>query len=390
MKPDDFQFITQMLKKQSGIIIGEDKLYLLETRLMPVARVNGKSSIEELIAALRGGDAELVKAVVEAMTTNETFFFRDSTPFTQFKEVVLPQLLETRAKTKKIRIWCAACSSGQEPYSLAMILDEVSAKMPGWNVEIIGTDLSLDILKKALVASYTQFEVQRGLPIQYLIKHFVKDGDTWALSDKIKSKVTFKQLNLLNDFTSLGTFDVVFCRNVLIYFDLETKRDILSRIAARMSPDACLFLGGAETVLGVSDAFLPVAGQRGVYKKKSVGEPKALSATEARSSITPPSINRPGVTSPSTTSSVARPATPPAIKRPVVGGSSTTGTQTAVRPTIGQSSVFNRPATGVQQPSRPVSPTTPPSTNSGSGAIVRKIIKRPIGTGVAPSVPDKK
>ncbi len=389
MKPDDFQFITQMLKKQSGIIIGEDKLYLLETRLMPVARVNGKASIEELIASLRGGDSELVKAVVEAMTTNETFFFRDSTPFNQFKDVVLPQLLETRAKTKKIRIWCAACSSGQEPYSLAMILDEVSAKMPGWNVEILGTDLSLDILKKALTASYTQFEVQRGLPIQYLIKHFIKDGDTWTLSDKIKSMVTFKQLNLLNDFSAHGMFDVVFCRNVLIYFDLETKRNILSRIAARMTADACLFLGGAETVLGVSDEFLPVAGQRGVYKKKSSGEAIALSS-EPRSSVTPPQIARPAGVS---TQGTARPVAPLEIKRPI--GTTTSTTQT-VRPTIGQSSVFNRPA-GSNQPTTPTRPTTIPTRPTvptggatGGSTIVRKLIKRPIGTGVSPTIPDKK
>jgi chemotaxis protein methyltransferase CheR len=178
---------------------------------------------------------------------------------------VLPRLLQARAAQKTVRIWSAACSTGQEPYTLAMILKEDAAKLAGWRFEIVGTDLSREALDRARLGAYSQFEVQRGLPITLLVKYFKQEGDRWVIAPELKTNITFKELNLLSDFTSLGTFDVVFCRNVLIYFDQPTKTKILEKIGRMMPPDGVLYLGGAETVLGVTDKFAPMPGQRGIY-----------------------------------------------------------------------------------------------------------------------------
>ena len=268
MTPDDFDFVSGMLKSRSGLVLSQDKAYLLESRLMPVARKNSLQSVDELVTLLRtSGGEELITEIVEAMTTNESFFFRDNKPFDLFREEILPSLLERRRSSRSFRIWCAAASSGQEPYSLAMILSEEAAKLTGWRHEIVGTDISRDILAKAENGLYSQFEIQRGLPIQLLIKYFDKSDDHWQIKPSIRGMVKYKYLNLLENFSSLGQFDVVFCRNVLIYFDPETKGRVLSGIADLMPDDGLLFLGGAETVLGISDRFKPVKGQRGVYEK---------------------------------------------------------------------------------------------------------------------------
>jgi chemotaxis protein methyltransferase CheR len=199
------------------------------------------------------------------MTTNESFFFRDSKPFELFQAETLPMLLRTRAQRRSIRIWSAACSTGQEPYSLAMILREEAAKLAGWRIEIVATDLSTEVLEKAKVGLYSQFEVQRGLPIKFLMKHFAQVSEMWQIDASIRAMVKFRELNLLEDLNPLGQFDVIFCRNVLIYFDQLTKRTVLERMAKLMPADGVLYLGGAETVLGVSEQFKPVPGQRGVY-----------------------------------------------------------------------------------------------------------------------------
>jgi len=206
-----------------------------------------------------------VRDIVEAMTTNESFFFRDIKPFDQFKTFVLPQLLRVRAATRSLRIWSAACSSGQEPYSLAMILTEMRAQLAGWRIEIVATDLSTEILDKAQAGLYTQFEVQRGLPIQLLVKYFKQSGDRWQIDEAIRKMVQFRTFNLLDDMGPLGRFDVVFCRNVLIYFDQPTKSAVLGRVARQLAPDGYLYLGGAETVLGITDRFAPVPDNRGIY-----------------------------------------------------------------------------------------------------------------------------
>jgi chemotaxis protein methyltransferase CheR len=272
MTPADFDFVAQFLKKRSGLVITPDKQYLLDSRLSPVARRHNLPGVDAVVAKIRaGGDEALAKSVVEAMTTNESFFFRDKTPFEQFEKVMLPAILKSRAGVKRLRIWCAAASTGQEPYSLAMILREKAALLKDWKIEILGTDLSTDVLTKAREAVYSQFEVQRGLPIQMLVKYFKKDGDQWRVNDDIRGMVQYKTNNLLESFAGMGPFDIVFCRNVLIYFDTPTKANVLERTAQIMAPDGFLVLGAAETVLGVTSVFTPVDGARGVYGRNAPG-----------------------------------------------------------------------------------------------------------------------
>ncbi|HYM03060.1 MAG TPA: protein-glutamate O-methyltransferase [Stellaceae bacterium] len=266
MTGDDFDLLCRLLKERSGLVLTRDKAYLLESRLLPVARKRNMKSLDDLITALRGRpDNDLIRDVVEAMTTNESFFFRDIKPFDQFRNFILPQLLKTRAAKKSIRIWSAACSSGQEPYSLAMILSEERAKLPGWQIEIVATDLSTEILEKAQAGVYSQFEVQRGLPIQLLVKYFKQQGERWQIDAAIRGMVRYRSLNLLEDFLHVGHFDVVFCRNVLIYFDQPTKALVLERMARILPQDGYLYLGGAETVIGITDKFQSLPDQRGIY-----------------------------------------------------------------------------------------------------------------------------
>jgi chemotaxis protein methyltransferase CheR len=274
MKSADFDYVVKMVYEKSGIHLTADKAYLVESRLTPLARKRNFAGLDEFLLDLRTKpDAKLVSDIIEAMTTNESSFFRDQKPFDQFRQVILPRLLEIRRDRKTIRIWSAACSSGQEPYSLAMILHEERAKMLGWRTEIVATDISQEIVDKAKTGCYSQFEVQRGMPIQSLVKYFSQDGDHWTLHDELRRMVTFKLFNLMDDPTSLGVFDVVFLRNVLIYFDQPTKAKVLEKISRRMPSDGLLVLGGAETVIGVSDRFKPHEDQRGVYKVVSNGPP---------------------------------------------------------------------------------------------------------------------
>jgi chemotaxis protein methyltransferase CheR len=222
--------------------------------------------IGELVQKLKAGSAVFVTQVVEAMTTNETFFFRDKVPFDHFRDVIMPELLQARANRKSIRIWCAAGSTGQEPYSLAMCLKEMNAALSGWRVEILATDLSQDVLEKSKAGIYSQFEVQRGLAIQMLVKYFKQTGELWQINADMRAMVHHRQLNLLHDFSQLGAFDVIFCRNVLIYFDQDTKVNIFNRLAKATEPDGFLVLGAAETVVGLTDAFRPFSERRGLYR----------------------------------------------------------------------------------------------------------------------------
>lgn len=268
MRPGDFEYLANIITKRSGLVLNADKGYLLESRLMPVARKRGLKGLEELVDTMKAhNDEDLTRDVTEAMTTNESFFFRDNKPFDLFRDHVLPHLLDTRRTNKSFRIWCAAASSGQEPYSIGMTIREDAAKLAGWRTEIVGTDISREILEKARTGLYSQFEVQRGLPIQLLLKYFEKQGDMWQADAALRAMVTYKEYNLLNDLQALGKFDVVFCRNVLIYFDQETKSSVLDQISRLMPDDGVLFLGGAETVLGISEKFKPIPGFRGVYCK---------------------------------------------------------------------------------------------------------------------------
>jgi chemotaxis protein methyltransferase CheR len=267
MTPADFDFVSQLLKRRSGLVLNSDKLYLLESRLGPVARRHGLAGLDAVAAKLRAGDEALARDVTEAMTTNESFFFRDKTPFDHFEKLMLPALLKSRAASKRLRIWCAAASTGQEPYSLAMILKEKAALFKDWRIDIVGTDLSNEVLMRAKTGLYSQFEVQRGLPIQLMVKYFTKERDQWRIKDELRSMVEYRQMNLLDSFVGLGTFDIVYCRNVLIYFDEATKRGILERVAQLLPDDGYLLLGAAETVVGITNAFSPLEGAQGVSVK---------------------------------------------------------------------------------------------------------------------------
>jgi chemotaxis protein methyltransferase CheR len=262
--PSDYEYLRKLLKERSGLDLSADKQYLVESRLMPLARKEGLPGIAELVQKMKGGATTLTSEVVEAMTTNETFFFRDKIPFDHLKDSVLPALMQARAARKSLRIWCAACSTGQEPYSIAMILKETPG-LSGWRTEIIATDLAQSVLEKSKSGVFSQFEVQRGLPIQMLVKYFKQSGDLWQLNADIRAMVQHKQLNLLQDFSYLGTFDIIFCRNVLIYFDQETKAAIFERMARMIEPDGALALGAAESVVGITDAFKPFPDRRGMY-----------------------------------------------------------------------------------------------------------------------------
>ncbi|GLQ05838.1 CheR family methyltransferase [Sneathiella chinensis] len=272
MNSQDFQLLSSIVRDRSGLVLTEEKVYLLESRLTPLARQRGMNNLEDLANELRrSNDERLKEEITEAMTTNETFFFRDTKPFDIFREHVLPRLLEARSTRKTLRIWNAACSTGQEPYSVAMLLKEEAARMAGWRVEILATDISNEVLEKAKAGLYSQFEVQRGLPIQLLMKYFQQVGEMWQIDSSIRAMVKFQKKNLLEDLTHLGTFDIVFCRNVLIYFDHEMKARVLNQINKVMADDGALFLGGAETVLGICDALKPVQGLKGVYTSAAGG-----------------------------------------------------------------------------------------------------------------------
>ena len=279
MTPQDFDYLRQLLRQRSGLVLSAEKQYLAESRLLPVARKHGLAGLTELVAKLKtASTAPLGTDVVEAMTTNESFFFRDKVPFDHFHDTIMPALLAARAREKRIRIWCTACATGQEPYSLAMSLKSLGAALAGWRIEIIATDLSNEVLVKAKAGIYSQFEVQRGLPIHLLVKFFDKVGEAWQVAPEIRGMVHFRPLNLLKDFSSLGTFDLVFCRNVLIYFDQPTKIDVLNRLAKQMPSDGFLVLGAAETVIGLTGAFKPMADRRGLYvPNTAVAKPAPVS-----------------------------------------------------------------------------------------------------------------
>jgi chemotaxis protein methyltransferase CheR len=264
--PPDYEYLRKLLKDHSGLDLSADKQYLIESRLLPLSRKSGLSGISELVQKMKAGSTSIVAQVVEAMTTNETFFFRDKVPFDHFRDSIMPEILKARAGRKSIRIWCAAGSTGQEPYSLAMCLKEMGAAISGWRIEILATDLSQEVIEKSKAGIYSQFEVQRGLPIQMLVKYFKQNGELWQVNADVRAMIQHRQLNLLHDFSQLGVFDIIFCRNVLIYFDQDTKINIFNRLARATEADGFLVLGAAETVVGLTDAFKPFPERRGLYR----------------------------------------------------------------------------------------------------------------------------
>ena len=268
MMSEDYQFLSSHLLDSSGLSLGPGKEYLLEARLVPLAQSWGLNDIQELVQALRKGqDKQLMAAVTEAMTTNETSFFRDKSPFEDLKEHLLPALMEARKLSRTLRIWCAASSSGQEPYSLLMLInDHFPSLLKDWQLEFIATDISNNILMRAEAGVYTQFEVQRGLPVRYLLKHFSQQPSGWEIEKRIRDKIEFRPFNLLRDSAPFGRFDLILCRNVMIYFDAPTRARLFSRLRRQMAQDGALMLGGAETVLGMTTEFTPTRETPNFYR----------------------------------------------------------------------------------------------------------------------------
>lgn len=281
---ESLNYFFSFLQKESGLILDDSKTYLIEARLEPIASEAGLASIDSLCQQLRlNPNSPLRQKVVDAMTTNETSFFRDMIPFEIVRKMVLPELLKTNQKSKNIRIWSAACATGQEPYSLAMLLSNLDAAVAGWNVEILATDLVERVLDKARKGIYSHYEIQRGLPAQYMTRYFDQVDSEWRVKPELKKWIQFRRLNLLSDYASLGLFDIIFCRNILIYFDAASKKKVLERMAACLTPDGVLFLGGGETPLGITDQLTRIEVDRGVYYKKNgagpaVPDPSPLAA----------------------------------------------------------------------------------------------------------------
>jgi chemotaxis protein methyltransferase CheR len=259
MMAHEFKLLRRILKERSGIDLNEDKMDLVEAKLRPILKEYDFPSIAHLTLALMKPDNDHLRSrVAQTIAVLESYFFRDKAPFAYFTETMLPRLMERRAASRRIRIWCAASSTGQEPYSLAMLLSEEGRKLDGWNVEIVATDFSEEALRKARAGLYSQFEVQRGLPVSMLVKFFNKSGNGWQIKPEARDRVAFREHNLLNDCQELGRFDIIFCRNVLIYFDEQLKTAVLGRLARQLAPDGYLVLGAAESTTGMSPDFMPV------------------------------------------------------------------------------------------------------------------------------------
>jgi chemotaxis protein methyltransferase CheR len=255
----DFAYVADLARKNAAIVIEPGKEYLVESRLTPLAKTEGFDTLEAFLSKLRLDPVpgpRLAK-VIDALTTNETLFFRDHHPFEALKKGVLPKIIEARAAAKKITIWCAASSTGQEPYSIAMLVRECFPQLRDWTVNIIATDISPRVLQQARLGQYNKIEVNRGLPAIYLVKYFTKQDDTWTLKEDVRKMVDYRMLNLIQPFNGLPVCDVVFIRNVLIYFDTAMKQSILRNIRKQMAPDGYMFLGTAETTLNIDAGFKP-------------------------------------------------------------------------------------------------------------------------------------
>ncbi len=255
MTGEDFAFLAELLRRRSGLLLPSQKAHLIESRLGPVMTRYGFRDLHALIKELRLSRDTLARDVVEAMTTNETSFFRDRSVFAQFRDVVLPAMLEQRSAVKRLRIWCAACSTGQEPYSIAMILDDFKLQSKGWSIDLIATDISANAIARGEAGLYSPFEVQRGLPIRRLVTHFSQEGDVWRANDGLRRMVSFKPFNLLDSYGWLDHIDIIFCRNVMMYFDCKTRIHVLEDIYETLPSDGVLVLGPEENVAGLRSDF---------------------------------------------------------------------------------------------------------------------------------------
>jgi len=273
LKPENFALVRKLVHERAAIVLEAGKEYLVESRLEPIAQAHGFASVDELCSLLRSKPG-LASEVVEAMTTNETSFFRDHHPFEALRREILPQLFLRRAARRTLRVWCAACSTGQEPYSLAMLLDEYFPQQASWDLRIDATDVSRSVLARAKLGRYSQVEVNRGLSAALLVKYFVRDGLDWEINPQIKRRVRFSELNLIGNWPALEPYDLIFLRNVLIYFDQPTKLAILGRVRQQLAPDGYLLLGGSESTPAEVTAFtrLPIA-RAGIYRLKGSSRP---------------------------------------------------------------------------------------------------------------------
>jgi chemotaxis protein methyltransferase CheR len=263
MKPDDLTFLAQLVRRRSGLVLRPNKVSFIESRLSTVLRRFGFRTVGALIHELRHGNDTLARAVSEAMTTNESSFFRDRPVFEKFRDTVLPQLLKSRASERRLRIWSAACAAGQEPYSIAMLLDDHKLLAKGWTIDLIATDFSSEMIARAAEGLYTHYEVQRGLAIRRLVAHFTQENGSWRIHENLRRMVTFRNFNLLDSFGWLDDLDIVLCRNVLLYFDQKTKASVLEKVADTLAADGVLVLGHTETPAGT---FVPLDGAPHIYK----------------------------------------------------------------------------------------------------------------------------
>lgn len=266
LSPENYAFLRERIYSDSGIVLDENKHYLIESRLLPIVRQEALGTLNDLCTRLRAPDsATLRREVVEAMTTNETLFFRDVVPFDALRDKVLPELMENKRASKSLDIWSAAASSGQEAYSLAILLTEMGR--PDWTFRIFGTDLNTQVLDQARAGRYMQIEVNRGMPAKYLFKYFERIGPEWQVKEELRRMVQFQTLDLRQSMRGLGPFDLILCRNVLIYFDVKTKKQILAEMRKVLNHKALLLLGSAETTLNLDESYSRrVIGQTTFYE----------------------------------------------------------------------------------------------------------------------------
>lgn len=287
MRISDFDLYKDLLNRESGLQLTPDKSYLLDSRLTPIAKKWNYPTLDSMTIAIRGvPDPELVKDIVEAMTNLETSFFRNIETFNFLSDVVLPFLLKRRKKREPIRIWSCGCSTGQEAYSISILLNDNKTLTQGYKFEIVASDINASALENARKGVFSQFDVQRGLPVNYLIKYFDPDDDSWSIKPQLKENIEFEQINILQDFSKIEPFDIVFCRNVIKSFGRETKINCLKHLAEIIYDDGFLFLGQDETVVGISDDFRPLAGVNNVFilnesdfdEKKHMNTDKAVAS----------------------------------------------------------------------------------------------------------------
>ena len=266
MSPEDLEFVASVARARAGLMLRGDRVFFIENRLTALARREGDSSVAALVQRLRADrDGVLASALVEALAAPDTSFFRDRDLFDRLRDEVLPELAASRPEGK-VRAWCAGCATGQEAYSLAMLADEHRARFPNLQLTVIGTDLSERALEKARAGLYTQFEVQRGLPIRMLLNHFEKVDDNWRAGPRLRQSVRWGKLNLMDDFSRVGRFDIVFCRNVLSYFDAAPKARALEGLASVVADDGFLALGKGESA-DLPGAFHAERGSAGLHRR---------------------------------------------------------------------------------------------------------------------------